>query len=94
VAEDKATILTSAMKRVDTSIYQTIKAVVNGSFKGGYQMFDLKSEGVGYAENEFNKAMLADIKAKLDEYKAQIVAGTIKVPSTQADLDAYTAGLK
>lgn len=94
VAEDQPTILTSAMKRVDVSIYETIKAVVNGTFKGGYQMFDLKSNGVGYAENDFNKTMLADIKAKLDEYKAQIVAGTIKVPATKADLDAYVAGLK
>jgi basic membrane lipoprotein Med (substrate-binding protein (PBP1-ABC) superfamily) len=46
-------------------------------------------------KNDFNKTILTDdITAKLDAYKAQIVAGTIKVPATKADLDAYVAGLK
>src|SRR6185295_5753992 len=41
-------ILTSAQKKVDGSVFDTAKAVQDGSFKGGAdQLFDLKTDGVG-----------------------------------------------
>jgi basic membrane protein A len=40
-------------------------------------VFDLEAEGVGYATTGGH---IDDIKAKLDEFKAQIIAGTITVP--------------
>ena len=43
-----AHILTSALKKVDVAVYDTIKAVQDGSFKGGTDtVFDVKSGGVG-----------------------------------------------
>ena len=40
-------ILTSAVKRVDTSVFDTIKAVQDGTFKGGEDAtFDLANDGV------------------------------------------------
>ena len=41
-------IITSALKKVDVAVFDTIKAVQDGSFKGGTDtIFDVKSGGVG-----------------------------------------------
>ncbi len=76
-------ILTSMLKRVDTAVYDAITQVVEGSFKSGTQVFGLEDEGVDYAVNEFNdndQLLSAEIQAKLDEFKQQIIDGEISVP--------------
>jgi basic membrane protein A len=88
-------ILTSMMKRVDQSVFLTAKELIDsGKVKGGYVTFDLKADGVGLAQNEFNKDKLAPYMAQLDELKAKIVAGEIKVPAKDADATAFVKGLK
>lgn len=82
-------ILTSMMKRVDVAVFETIKAFVDGQYKGGYRSFGLAEGGVGYAENDYNKDMIADIKARLEELKQKIIAGEIKVPQNRKELDAF-----
>jgi basic membrane protein A and related proteins len=79
-------ILTSMTKRVDVAVYNTIHGLVGKSFKGGYQEFGVKDNGVGYAENEYNKNLIADSKAKLEEIKAKVVNGEIKVPTNRKDI--------
>jgi basic membrane protein A len=82
---ERALILTSMVKRVDTAVHDTIKAVVNDSFVSGYQSFGLADDGVGYAVDRYNDtpALLSDeIQARLAAFKAQIVSGEIKVPTT------------
>ncbi|MBL7715217.1 MAG: BMP family ABC transporter substrate-binding protein [Bdellovibrionales bacterium] len=91
-------ILTSMMKRVDISVYETIKEVAaarnaegklpadfNKTF-AGLKRFGLKNSGVDYALDSHNqKEMSADVKKKIDDLKGQITSGKIKVP------DFYTA---
>ncbi|MGC3995942.1 MAG: BMP family ABC transporter substrate-binding protein [Propionicimonas sp.] len=78
-AEDvQSVILTSMIKRVDTGVYYFIKSIHDGTFKGGTQVFDLKTDGVGYSTT--GDHLSADTIAKLDEYKQQIIDGTITVP--------------
>ncbi len=79
-------VLTSMMKRVDTAVYDTIKSVLDSNFKGGYREFATKDNGVGYAENEYNKELITSIKPKLEEIKAKIISGEIKVPATKKDI--------
>ncbi|HWR38971.1 MAG TPA: BMP family ABC transporter substrate-binding protein [Patescibacteria group bacterium] len=79
-------ILTSMQKRVDNAVYQTIKALIDKEFKGGYQEFGLKEGGVGYAENEFNRDLIGADKVKLDDIKEKIISGEIKVPASKKDL--------
>ncbi|GAV23778.1 BMP family lipoprotein [Carboxydothermus pertinax] len=79
-------ILTSMLKRVDTAVFDTIKSMVENNFKGGYQEFGLKEDGVGYAVNEYNKDLIADIKPKLEEIKTKIINGEIKVPTSKKEL--------
>jgi basic membrane protein A and related proteins len=81
--EQRALILTSMIKRVDTAVYDTIAAVADGNFVSGFQAFGLAEEGIDYAVNEFNdtdELLSADIQAQLDEFKAQIISGEIEVP--------------
>jgi basic membrane protein A len=72
-------ILTSMIKRVDVAVFQTAKALQDGTLKGGTQVFDLKVDGVGYSTSG---GFLDDVKSKLEDYKKQIIDGTIKVPTT------------
>jgi basic membrane protein A len=68
-------ILTSAMKRVDTSVFESIKAVQDGAFKGGEdQIFDLKSEGVGLGEISADGQ---EFESRIEEVRQQIIDGEI-----------------
>jgi basic membrane protein A len=68
-------ILTSAMKKVDTSVFDTAKAVQDGSFKGGAdQLFDLKADGVALGKLNAEGQKFAD---QVDKVKQDIVDGKI-----------------
>ena len=72
-------VLTSALKRVDEAVFQTISAVADGSFTGGsVTLFGLAEDGVGLGEFSPNAPQEA-----VDEALAQvdgIVSGEIEVP--------------
>jgi basic membrane protein A len=74
-------ILTSGVKRVDVSVFLTIKRGQAGERLGGFDLkFNLKNSGVGIGKtsSKVTKAILA----RVDELKKQIIAGTIKPPKT------------
>lgn len=91
--EEKPYILTSMLKRVDVAVYETIKAYVGSAFKGGYQVLDVAKGGLGYAQNQYNQALLADIVAKIEEAKAKVISGEIKVPGDNAQLAEFLKAL-
>jgi basic membrane protein A len=73
-------VLTSAVKRVDTGVFQAIKQVKSGKFQGGKDLvFNLKNGGMGVGR--INPAVPKSDIALMNKYKAQIIAGTLKVPS-------------
>ena len=71
-------ILTSMLKRVDTSVFDTVKQFKDGTLKGGFATYDLKSDGVGYSTSG---GYLDDVKDQLEAIKADIIAGKITVPT-------------
>ena len=71
-------ILTSMLKRVDVSVYNTIEAHVNDEFVAGPVVFDLSVDGVGYSTSG---GFVDDIASQLDDYKQQIIDGDIVVPT-------------
>ena len=75
----QSVILTSMLKRVDTGVYYFIKSVHDGTFKGGTQVFDLKTDGVGYSTT--GDHLSADTIAKMEDFKQQIIDGKITVPN-------------
>ena len=73
-------ILTSAVKRVDTSVFDSVQAVVDGSFKGGEDAtFDLANGGV--AIGKISPEVPQDIIDEVDDLKQQIIDGEITPPS-------------
>jgi basic membrane protein A len=75
-------VLTSALKRVDTSVYATIQQVLDGKFKGGADsVFSLKNDGVGLGKIS-PKVPKADVQ-KVREIEKQIKAGKIADIPTQ-----------
>lgn len=74
-------IMTSALKKVDVAVYDEIKAVQDGTFKGGdNRIFDVKSGGVGIGEtNEVGAKYTDQVKAEQDK----IAAGELTdIPNT------------
>ena len=72
-------VLTSALKRVDTAVYETIKSYNAGTLKGGTtELYDAARNGVGYATSG---GFVKDITTKLEDYKTQIISGKIVVPT-------------
>jgi basic membrane protein A and related proteins len=69
-------VLTSAMKRVDISVFATIKQVLDGTFKGGTNaVFSLENHGVGLGKVS-PKVPKADV-AKVQKIAQQIADGKI-----------------
>ena len=84
--EQRPFILTSMLKRVDVAVQDTIRTTNAGTFKGGYQEFGIKENGIGYADNEYNRAMIAPFKSKLEEIRNRILAGDIKAPISRKEI--------
>ncbi|MDH6120634.1 BMP family ABC transporter substrate-binding protein [Kitasatospora sp. GAS204B] len=72
-------ILTSALKNVNTAVYNYIQSVKNGQPLSGIQRFDLKSGGVGLATTGGH---IDDISGKLQSATQAIIAGTVTPPTT------------
>ena len=73
-------VLTSAMKRVDNAVYGAIKLAVEGDFGGGVHLSSVSNSGIDLAP--FHKAedkIPADVKEKLEQIKADLNAGKIKI---------------
>jgi len=78
-------VLTSMVKRVDNAVYDIVRDVVSGNFKGGFHVFGLESEGVGYVVDEFNKDLLSpEAIAAAEEAKKKIIGGQITVTDAMA----------
>ena len=73
-------VLTSMVKHVDNAVYDIIKEVVGSNFKGGFHVFGLESDGVGYSMDQFNKDLISpEAIAEAEAAKKKIIAGQIKV---------------
>ena len=74
-------VLTSVIKGVEMSVYETIKSVQEGNFTGGLKDYGLKKGGVEYIVDDVNRELLSDeILKQVEVFKAKIIAGDIVVP--------------
>jgi basic membrane protein A len=76
-------VLTSMLKRVESSVIYALNAVKNNTFKGEVITFDLKADGVGFSTA--HPALGKDIVEQLETVKKQIAAGQITIAATLAD---------
>jgi basic membrane protein A len=73
-------ILTSALKKTDVGVYDTILSASKGHFKGGKDLlFNLKNNGVGVGKVS-PKVPKSWINL-MNTYKAKIIAGKLKPPA-------------
>ncbi len=80
------TMLTSMVKRVDLAAYNSLAAAKNDSWQGGITVLGLKEGGVDWAYDQYNEKLITpEMKAKVDQAKADIIAGKIAVADYMAN---------
>ncbi|MBM3571452.1 MAG: BMP family ABC transporter substrate-binding protein [Alphaproteobacteria bacterium] len=78
-------VLTSMIKRVDVAVYESFRTAKANTWKAGIKNLGLKEDGVAYALDEHNRALItADMQHRLDQARADIIAGKIKVTDYMA----------
>lgn len=79
-------ILTSMVKRVDVAVYNAFKDAADDKFTAGVNNLGLKEDGVAYAMDDNNKALVTpEMQAAVEKAKADIIAGTISVHDYMSD---------
>ena len=80
------TILTSMVKRVDLVAYESFKSAMDGKWEPGISVLGLKEGGVDWALDQYNEKLITpEMKAKVDQAKADIIDGKIKVHDYMSD---------
>ncbi|REJ78069.1 MAG: BMP family ABC transporter substrate-binding protein [Acidobacteria bacterium] len=79
-------VLTSMEKRVDNAVFEAVKEVVRGNFKGGFHVFGLDKDGVAYSLDQHNKSLIPeDVIEKVEKAKGEIISGKIVVTDAMAN---------
>jgi basic membrane protein A len=77
-------VVTSMVKGIDNAVYDAIRRVKEQRFKGGIYQYGLAENGVGYVYDANNEKLIpAEVRARLEALKQDIIAGRITVPSTR-----------
>ena len=74
------TMLTSMLKRVDVAAYNSFKAAHDGNWEAGVHVLGLAEDGVGWALDEHNAALISDeMRAKVEQARKDIIGGVLEV---------------
>ena len=80
------TMLTSMVKRVDLAAYNSLESAKSGNWQGGITVLGLKEGGIDWAYDQYNEKLITpEMKAKVDQGKADIIAGKITVADYMAN---------
>ncbi len=75
-------VLTSMIKGVGLSVYQTIESVVEGKFTGGTKVYGLKEGGIEYIVDDNNRELFSEgILKRVERLEQKIINEEIVVPS-------------
>jgi len=77
----KPHILTSMLKRIDSAVFDYVKANADDAVKPGFVAYDLKADGVGYSKSG---GIVDDISDKIDAAAEKIKSGEVVVPTDPA----------
>lgn len=79
-------VLTSMVKRVDNAVFESFRDGTAGDLPTGVKVMGLSNGGVDWALDEFNAPLITpEMKATVEETKAKIIAGEIKVHDYTTD---------
>ena len=80
------TMLTSMVKRVDEAAFKTYTDSAAGTWKPGLVVLGLAEDGVDWALDDNNaKLISADMKTKINDIRAKIISGDIKIHDYMSD---------
>jgi basic membrane protein A len=80
------TMLTSMVKRVDLATYNSFKTAMDGKWEAGMTILGLKEGGVDWALDQHNEKLITpEMKAKVEQAKADIISGKLKVHDYMSD---------
>jgi basic membrane protein A len=80
------TMLTSMVKRVGLAAVDSWTQEIEGTWKPGIQALGLQENAIDWALDEHNKPLISDaLKAEMDQLKAGIISGEIKVHDYMSD---------
>ena len=86
-------VLSSAIKRVDVGMYETVKELVEGNFQGGKSVtYGLEEDGVGIADTTSNlvpQDILDFVNGQIEKLKS----GEISVPKTEEEYNEFIKNL-
>ena len=86
-------VITSAIKRVDIGVYETVKRFMDGNFKGGSEtVYGLEDEAVGIADST-SKLVPQDILDYVNEQIEKLRSGEISVPKTAEEYNEFIKNL-
>jgi basic membrane protein A and related proteins len=72
--------LTSVLKNMNVSVFETMQSVIDGTFTGGLFVGTLENNGVGIAEyHEFDAAIPQELKDRIEELRAGVIDGSVSV---------------
>ena len=73
--------LTCMLKRVDVAAQRAVESVARNTFQGGLISLGLKENGLGYALDTYNQALLPEaLRREVNAIRQAIIAGRITVP--------------
>ena len=79
-------MLTSMVKLVGLATYDVFKKAQAGEFTTGIDVRGLKEDGIGWALDEHNRALVTpEMEAEINSIKAKIIAGEIQVHDYMTD---------
>jgi basic membrane protein A len=77
-------VLTSVLKNMDVTTKESVKMVIDDTFEGGVVVGTLENGGVGLAPfHDFDDDVSAELKAELEQVKADILSGAVSVKPGQ-----------
>ncbi|HHY71078.1 MAG TPA: BMP family ABC transporter substrate-binding protein [Thermoanaerobacterales bacterium] len=79
-------IVASMIKGVGLSVFETIKKIQDGAFEPGKVIYyGINEDGVdiGYGTPDMKQIVPEEIKSKIEEIKAKVKSGEIKVPTAK-----------
>ena len=80
IAVAPGTVITSALKKVDVAVFQTIRSIRLSTFKAGDNSFNAANDGIGFGA--LDKVVPADAKAAATQALADIKSGKITPKDT------------
>ncbi|RDY23220.1 BMP family ABC transporter substrate-binding protein [Romboutsia maritimum] len=82
-------ILTSALKKVNVAVYQTVKELADGKLEGGVEkVYGLKQDGVGIADNTA-KLIPEDVLTYVNDQVKKIKSGELVIPSNEKEFNEF-----